>query len=172
MGTDIHIYAERKLQDGQWAMERKFEGNSVKSFDVNPEELSNNYSSWCRPTISGRNYRFFAALAGVRGDGPDARGLPKDVSPFVAEEAISWGGNGHTHSWMSARELIPIFMRHKMPEEDVVKITKDRLDGTSPEELLANVCSDYIGVHIPRKWTENTESIDIDRVRFVFWFDN
>lgn len=169
MGADIHIYAERKLKTGPWAMAREFTGIDLRSFHVGPVKLTSNC---LRPNVSGRNYNFFAALAGVRGVGPEPRGLPDDISPLVAEEADSWDGDGHSHSWMSARDFIPIFIAHKMSEENVLKIARDRIDGISSEKLLSEVCSDYIGVNIPSKWTDKGEIIYLDDIRFVFWFDN
>lgn len=67
----------------------------------------------------GRNYGLFAILANVRngygfagvdtGDGfvpiKMPKGLPTNVSFFVEEEARRWGIDGHSHSYLTAKEL-------------------------------------------------------------------
>ena len=94
MGCDIHLHVEQRSADGTWA------------------PLPHSYST--------RNYRLFAALAGVRnGTGfagcdlgdpiePIAapRGLPADVSDEVQAESDEWDIDGHTHSWLTAGELL------------------------------------------------------------------
>lgn len=165
MGADIHIYAERKLKNGSWAAVSDF---SYKTNTVFNEAPPKNGSPWFWPKINSRNYDFFAELASVRGDGAEPRGLPDDVSPLVAEEAILWSGDGHSHSWMSAREFVPIFMRHHMTKDEVVKAIKDRVGGNSAEETLANVVEDHIGIRVP----EENAKYAFDNLRFVFWFDN
>lgn len=67
----------------------------------------------------GRNYSLFSILANVRngygfagvdtGDGfmpiSMPKGLPHNVSDMVAEQSDSWGVDGHSHSFLSVREL-------------------------------------------------------------------
>jgi len=60
--------------------------------------------------LRGRNYAWFALLAGVRGHldpmiAPD-RGLPKDVSPEVLRQSTQIDDDGHSHSWVTLRELL------------------------------------------------------------------
>lgn len=57
-----------------------------------------------------RNYRVFAVLADVRNglgfnpiDYP--RGLPDDVTEEVKEESDSYGEDGHSHSYLTLREI-------------------------------------------------------------------
>lgn len=56
MGCDIHCYIEFK------------------------EPGNNGWNPFGGKTYVGRNYAMFAALAGVRGDGPPAKGLPEDIA--------------------------------------------------------------------------------------------
>lgn len=56
MGCDIHVLLERKVGD-KWVMVNRLES-----------------------PVTDRNYKRFAALAGVCGDGAVAKGLPDDLS--------------------------------------------------------------------------------------------
>ena len=61
--------------------------------------------------LRGRNYTWFAILAGIRnGLGIEpmdaARGLPIDVSPEIKRESDSIDTDGHTHSWFTLQELM------------------------------------------------------------------
>ena len=60
-----------------------------------------------RPAALERNYARFAALAGVRGDGPAARGLPDDAS-----DTARWlfdAGGYDSPSWLPLDEATRIF---------------------------------------------------------------
>lgn len=103
MGCDIHIYTEKKRNDGSWWC--------CDHFKLNPyygEPGERQY--YIEPIYSGRNYSLFATLAGVRNydnvkpiDEP--RGLPHDISDAVKAEADWWGHDAHSHSWLLAGEL-------------------------------------------------------------------
>lgn len=97
MGCDIHEWVEVRV-GGKWEMT-----------DVNLDV--------------GRNYDLFGMLADVRngrgfagvdtGDGfvpilgreSPTRGIPLDASPEYAAEVENWGGDGHSHSWLTLAEL-------------------------------------------------------------------
>ncbi len=67
-----------------------------------------------------RSYDLFGILADVRngsgfggcdlGDGfipiVEPRGVPDDASPAFKEEVESWGGNAHSTSWITVKELL------------------------------------------------------------------
>lgn len=57
----------------------------------------------------GRNYNLFGVLAGVRSsDVPqidEPRGLPEDASPYVEKESNYWGWDGHSHSYLTLRDI-------------------------------------------------------------------
>ena len=66
-----------------------------------------------------RNYALYSILADVRngygfagvftgmGFTPIAppRGVPEDASPEYRAEVAAWGGDGHSHSWLTLKEL-------------------------------------------------------------------
>jgi hypothetical protein len=98
MGTDSHVYVEKfNKETNKWKAIKKY------------KEL------WC----SERNYDLFSILANVRNgygfawtktsDGfvPISlpKGIPDDVSAFVQSEITNWGENGHTHSYLSLKEM-------------------------------------------------------------------
>ena len=163
MGADIHIFAERRLKDGTWAMCKQYSPVSAVAFDRGAELTGVLYHRAKR-----RNYPFFAALAGVRGDGPDPRGLPEDVSPLVMEECDHWGVDGHSHSWYSAEEFAPLFMDHHMTDQERTELVSRKLQATHPYNITAHVLSDYLGIDLP--FVDGAE--DTSCIRFVFWFDN
>ena len=123
MGCDIHGWVERKVGD-KWVAEREL-----------PDAATN------------RNYERFAALAGVRGDGPEARGLPTDISDTARMHANDWGVDGHSHSWLPVADALPIFL-------ETARGLTDWAQRYPSEE--------FFGVDIDERheW------------RIVFWFDN
>lgn len=112
MGCDIHLFGERRV-DGKW--------ESVDEW-VTEDFAGYIYTSVKRDArlYDGRNYDLFAILANVRngygfagvltGTGfipiSEPRGLPTDVSPEVKANSMDWGGDGHSHSWLTLRELL------------------------------------------------------------------
>lgn len=166
MGADIHIYAEVKLKNGEWAMSNAFETQPRRVFGLkeNPEDYGLLFY-----TVSNRNYRFFAALAGVRGEGPEPRGLPADISPIVRQEVESWGINGHSHSWMYPEEFAKAFMEHHMSKAEVAALIERRMNALWARDLTLTILQDYIGVTLPEDDKGNPNAYGL---RFVFWFDN
>jgi hypothetical protein len=108
MGTDIHLFVERRV-NGEWL-----------SVDKWTEEDGYPYVAWNDGFYKGCNYDLFAILADVRNgygfagcdtgdcfnpiDAP--RGLPDDVSPKVEANSDHWGIDGHSHSWFTLKELL------------------------------------------------------------------
>ena len=81
MGCDIHLHTEVKIK-GVW----------------------HHYSA---PSID-RNYRLFEKMAGVRGAGQGIchKGLPGDMTELTRYCAeVNWGSAGHTHGWLSAKQI-------------------------------------------------------------------
>lgn len=87
MGCDIHVFAEKKDDKGNW--------KSIPRFSV----------------FQDRNYTVFSFLAGVRKyDEIQAisppRGIPKDVSSTAQNSFKRLGMDAHTPSWLSLEELM------------------------------------------------------------------
>lgn len=110
MGCDIHLYQEQKI-DGSW------KSTDVWSDKYKEGRLSVAYDDM---VYHERNYNLFSILADVRnGHGfagvktgagftpiSEPRGLPKDVSKQVRSASDDWSGDGHSHSWLTVREIL------------------------------------------------------------------
>lgn len=130
MGCDIHgVVEELSSSDQAWSLIYVLRGTEPAGF---------------------RNYRQFAALAGVRGEGPEPRGLPNDVCEATR---YLWKTRGdHTPSWLFVSEAVRVFQE------------RPRYAAETP--------------HVPcNDWSEEVEywfgdsSLEPDD-RFVFWFDS
>lgn len=141
MGCDIHLVLERKQGD-KWV--------GVNAFDCGHDSQGN----FRIPSARNRNYKRFAALAGVRGDGPEAKGLPKDVSELSELLAHDWGNDGHSHSWMGLSEASRVFLETDWPCKDE---DNESFKQSYPAYHFFGVESDEANRH---------------EYRIVFWFDN
>lgn len=136
MGTDIHMFAEVR-SDGRWK-------KVGWVFDDGDGGMTDH-------PYDGRNYRLFAALAGVRNGYGEAvtpistpRGLPADVSPEVQSESHD---DDYSHSWLLLSELLAYDWNQ--------------------------VVEPFIVDH---SWARTLEALrrrgGPDDVRIVFWFDS
>lgn len=175
IGADIHFFVEKKStrlkrqelinnvfnEDENLQMEWESADNWVKNKYFDPEEKD----SGERPlTIdrdqrfySGRNYTLFGVLANVRwrpksGSISEVKGFPKDASDIVKDEYKSWGGDAHSASYLTLKELLHV---------DWTKYYKE-YEG----------CEDDLSSFM--KTIEKMKMLDDnnENVRCVFWFDN
>jgi hypothetical protein len=128
MGCDIHGWVEKKVR-GNW---------------IGIRPLTDHKKA------RERNYHRFAALAGVRGEGPQPRGLPLDASDSAAYDAECWDGDGHSHSWLPLAEAVPIFVECRYQGEERSDFAKK----------------------YPASYFFDVEEEDLSDYRIVFWFDN
>lgn len=124
MGCDIHLRVEKRV-NGQWTPAEPMRRNRYWEPGGDEPELE--------PVrfYDGRNYDLFAILANVRnGRGfagvstglgfipiSEPKGLPIDVSPDVEKDSESWGSDGHSHSWITLRELLDFDWTQKTYKE-------------------------------------------------------
>lgn len=159
MGCDIHLYGEKKIYD--FDDEEKKHGVWVsldlwKEMDCEPSyagKLETPYKN--RFYNGGRNYNLFTALAGVRSHYftnllriPEPKGFPKDASKPVKQCKRHWGSDGHSHSYLTLKEL-------------------NDFDWSPYGETV----SDFLKEVIPKLNKAKGDETDTD-VRIVFWFDN
>ncbi len=123
MGCDIHGWVEVR-DGGKWVAVR----------EIKDQE---------------RNYQRFAALAGVRGEGPPAKGMPHDISDTVRYHIERCGVDGHSHSHLSLVEAAEIWLATSWFVNDHAR--------KHPKGA-------FIG------WYD--EETPEAKVRVVFWFDN
>lgn len=144
MGCDIHILVEKKHPDG-WALYKNL--NDV----VHDNDGSSHWS-----LARQRNYHRFARIAGVRGDGPEALGLPSDISRSARLLYEQWESDAHTPSHMPLDIAADIFLE---TEYENVR------DGWS-EYMRDDPAETYFGIY-------SDEADDLgETFRIVFWFDN
>lgn len=141
MGCDIHAVVERKV-DGEWV--------GVHNFP---------YFSGVHFAMRDRNYERFGMMAGVRREGPDSRGMPHDASKLARMEVEHWDVDGHSHSWNTPAELVPILLETGGDTERE-RIAALLLEGG--DKAAEHICAYWLGV-----W-----GVDPADVRVVYWFDN
>ena len=155
MGCDIHSYAEKKV-NGKW--EKVSDQFSLDEFDKKwyGKEKGDNPFGW-------QNYSIFAFLAGVRNYDhctpiSEPKGLPDDISDEVKEKADDLDGDGHSHSFLTVKEL---------SDFDYGKTFFD--DSGKETETYSNFLGKqfFDDLEILKNLDENPEN-----VRIVFWFDN
>jgi hypothetical protein len=166
MGADIHLFLERKMKSGKWACVSNLNKVvHVEGLDGLQPTNSLNYGYY---KLSGRNYQLFGALASVRGDGLEPRGMPDDPSDIVQHEADGWMHDAHSHSWLYADEFISIYNKvwlEPKDDEPLDQYSQTLLtDGKdlAVREFLRLMCS-------PMVVEDEDQPEDF---RFVFWFDN
>jgi hypothetical protein len=160
MGCDIHLMAEKKV----YHYEDKERANGVW---INIDKWSENeghyeYNEKRKMAIlyedrfyTGRNYNLFCALAGVRRNAfygepkiiSEPKGRPKDASKLVKSEIRSWGSDGHSHSYLTLKEL------------------KD-FDWAD----YGNTCDEFVNKTIPKLETFKGNGTTDDEIRVVFFF--
>ncbi len=103
-----------------------------------------------------RNYNLFGALAGVRHPYMDVisglKGLPNDVSDEICRISDDWGIDGHSHNYLTVKELI---------DSNYYKMTDKDLDGVG------------VGTYFFREVINSLLELgDPENIRVVFWFYN
>jgi hypothetical protein len=143
VGCDIHIILETKNEAGKWVGEQHYNGISAEALGIDKEDRR--YVFW---QILNRNYPLFAKLAGVRGDGPEPRGLPDDASELSRMVIDSWGLDAHSVSWGLLSEVGGLFLATINPK---AMLEPDR------HEQIANLFN---------------LSTTLEDYRIVYFFDN
>ena len=173
MGCDIHVMLEQKVRtkdepDGVWQVINTFNGVPLSAIWFPADEpikvKDERMCGWWN--VEGRNYEFFAALAGVRGDGPEPRGLPDDIAPLAQAWAESWEGDAHSHSWLYADEFTQLYMKHCLDEKVVSDYTAKRIAGEITAPIWVPIMHFYISP-VPDDVQEKPHDL-----RFLFFFDN
>jgi len=169
MGADIHIFVEKQMPSGNWACVRNL-NESIDSDGLAVmyrDRSSSNAGFVAYWELRSRNYELFAALAGVRGDGPEPRDLPQDVSEYVQAEYEGWGADAHSASWYSAKEFLQIYANIgvEVDEETPLNPYVVSLITDGGEVAVAKFLSDKASVYVHEE-----ESVDL--YRLIFWFDN
>lgn len=123
MGCNIHMYAEtRKDINSPWEKVGRVFPNEYydPKVVITIDEYGFQWNAqFTDQPYTGRNYDLFAILANVRNGRGFAgiktsegfncisfpRGIPYDVSVEAKKELLSYGVDGHSHSWFTVKEL-------------------------------------------------------------------
>lgn len=145
MGCDIHFNVERHCDPYGWI------GIYSTESDLNfgRERRDNN-------PLTSRDYDFFGKIAGVRRDGPGAKGLPDDASDMSRFAHERWGMDGHSWTYLSLEEFLTIYVLHNFTSE----VMRARLEHADKEKIF----QDYF----PHLWLSSA----FCDYRVVIWFDN
>lgn len=102
MGTDIHIWTERKTDAG-------WECIDFYSLDPSYEKWPDECTEFMHEEIyKDRDYVLFGALAGVRGGHEnqlEPKGFPSDASKQTKTDFEDWGCDAHSSSYLTLTEL-------------------------------------------------------------------
>lgn len=146
MGCDIHLVVERFTEPYPGAS--NWICVSIAAGWTSTYQTKHG-TNWFSPACLSRNYERFANLAGVRGEGPPARGLPHDASASAAY--LSESEDFHSHSWLPIAEAARIFA-----ETELLAVDASELQKKFP-------ISHYFGID---------DDGNYEKYRIVFWFDN
>jgi len=199
MGCDIHGFIEyKKTVSGktEWRSGDYFKKNEYFGEDDEPEFK-------VVEAFGNRNYFAFAQLCGVRSRGKDIepisepKGLPDDVTNYVKSESERWGCDGHSHSFVTLRQVIdyrknlkPTKVTGMISEDDAKKLSygiipeswcqwtnqsgfvektwEDKVDALyNLESVMRSRAKEFL-----RCFNDDQILEQADNIRFVFWFDN
>ena len=197
MGCDIHIYLEKKNNNGKW-----------ESLDYYKKSSYSKSGFEVIPIYDSRNYSLFSVLADVRNYGDNEpickpKGIPNDCYEDIDKEYKEWGWDAHSASYFTLKELKDYKATHNITkfrgmisQEQI----KDLENGVKPNNWCQR--TNMEGYEF-REWTEEYCELDpiIEKieqricdecwiwykteeekekklrkyendVRIVFWFDN
>lgn len=165
MGCDIHPILERRWKDERtgktkWVGIKEY-GYTYADVWIGGKEIAKNYL--VRDRAKERNYELFAKLAGVRGEGPDPRGMPDDISDMGRMLMDQWGGDGHSHSWCTAEEWCKAALESEHDQANM------HLGDRDNDPRIRDPYGYYLGIEIYDPEEAGPQAGDY---RIVFCFDN
>ena len=147
MGCDIHIIIEQKVKD-KW----------VGTFATNKAKYNDSLLGY------HRNYDFFNRLAGVRCYNGvklnQPKGIPNNISDLSKLVINEWEGDGHSHSYFSAREFCDLFNKEFKGK------ARGSYDILGIDIAYHDILGDMLGIDIAY------DDILGDRWRVIIFFDN
>ncbi len=161
MGCDIHLYVERKNANGEWEPIKGrnpwYDYYSKYKHSVPDDIPKEVYEDWI---WEGRHYSLFAVLANVRNYDmispiSHPKGLPKDVSDIVEDASHEWGCDGHSHSYVTLKEILQYCVKNKsLPQFGVIPLKSYEeytKTGTIPKDSCLGICGPYIEIISPEE---------------------
>lgn len=157
MGCDIHMVLEYQHPKYGW-----IGINDFQYYDKSVFRESGLWESdlpWVSWRARDRDYNRFAKIAGVRGQGPDPRGLPDDISDMALANIAEWGEDGHSHTWLTVREALQIWLS----AEQLSELVLQRME-TGENAAVRGAAEGLFGCL--------SGSDGVDKHRLIIWFDN
>lgn len=150
MGCDIHIIVAYKEDGKDMEIIHDFDHWSKSGEDLSEDVIETWREEWSKTRLTrGRNYARFAALSGVRGDGPPANNWP----PWAQHLPEYTDADLHSHTHILVKEALPIWLETEYPDE-------------SNRALLAKVDPYWFYFRVdPEKW-------NLDNVWVLISYDN
>jgi hypothetical protein len=180
MGCDIHMYAEFKVNNGEW---KPHDEHIKKLNKLSIQYEKKGASSHIPPMLEidavCRDYDLFGRLAGVRRQNMKVtpKGTPEDISELVKDAIKYWGIDGHSHSWLTLSEFKDVlFSDGFYSETDRTDMFYDCEElgfyGAPPAfTTVVKSCEKYIEEKTVDSILLDEELPEI-QCRLVFWFDN
>lgn len=193
MGCDIHVYLERKNNDGKWV-------NWNFYFENTDKECYGGLPYIPRTCYPWRNYELFGILAGVRSyytkPIDELRGIPNDVCNEIKCIYDLWRDDAHSSSFYYLYELekhvsnekIEFFLNHLRKHISNLMKLKTKIDIFMNSGSVKNIYSydhkDILISHcnfllknkkLMNDWIKfnSIDQIPKDHdIRVVFWFDS
>jgi hypothetical protein len=160
MGTDIHMYLEKKV-NGKWVSQDKFTETVDDGLkDVNYKDM----------IYSGRDYLLFSVLAGVRTfplppqywQKFEVTGFPEDADPKVRKVYKRYGSDAHTASSLTLKQLTDIDW-----EKEAVPL---QFDVTARQKEIFDLCKNKFkekdGKFVQGVWKRDKPYV-IDRFMYM-----
>jgi hypothetical protein len=198
-------YSDKESRkNGKWINKDLWTGNV--EYTLYPEDYvgleetaSENYTLSMKNSIytGGRNYALFGILANVRWTPPvtihEPKGIPTNCSYQTMGEIMRYGSDGHSHSWLTLRELEEFdwnitevvselmteagleILREEIGEESIISIEeKNNLKAVTYHCPLSKFAGSFYTETIPklREHLDSYSSITEDDIRVVFFFDS
>lgn len=180
MGTDIHMHVEAQgTENNRW---RKFNRHFSYSNDIFERSSTHIDLGWG----DTRNYDVFAMMADVRngrgfagvdlGDGfipiAEPRGVPEDSDYSIQEEAEQWGVDGHSHSYLTLRELLDLehsgYWENKTEHRGVMM--RAELEQAKQDGIVKSVKGQNARLSTnPRSWAGGISGPDPTDIFHVSW---
>lgn len=153
MGCDIHSFAEKKDEHGNWEVIPDFEPFDTRSYGL---------FGWLA------NVRNYSALTPIA----ERRGVPDDASAHVKYDYEACDCDAHSASWLSVDELLSFNYDSPCEDRRVTRQTSYGWDGgctCEPGEGRQTTYREFFSDYF-FKDLEKLKELGAERV--IFWFDN
>lgn len=150
MGCDIHLHSEVK-RNGKWMHHSE-------------QKVERNYPLFAKMGEQSRNDSGIIPIS-------KPKGIPEDATELTKMHVEKYGVDGHTHSWLNAKEISELHKFIKDPDNP-----KEWFHGRYGDRLMwsHDNLPYFMGNHLsgffdyPEDWGDT----GIEDVRYVFFFDN